>query len=71
MNMKEKNFRTPHWESSLPLPVFEAHPEYTDFYCRAWQLARAHVKETRGLPQTPYMDEGFYFLYGGNHGKHN
>lgn len=54
----KKNFLSPDWRGQLPRPVFDAHPEYADFYMKAWELARAHVKSTPGMPQDPYMDEG-------------
>lgn len=43
----------------LPLPLWEEHPEYQEFYLKAWELAHDHIKEVAGLPQTPYMDEAF------------
>lgn len=59
--MKTKNFdiHNPDWKKELPIPVFDEKPEYLDFYFRAWELARDHVKEIPGMPQTPYMDEAF------------
>lgn len=30
-----------------------------NFHKIAWELAREHVKEIDGMPQNPYMDEGF------------
>lgn len=55
----EKNFNAPDWESYVPQPICEEFPQYGEFYQKAWELARAHVKEIKGMPQTPYMDEGF------------
>ena len=55
----KKDFRSKDWRSYLPIPIYEAHPEYNDFYKFAWELARDHVKEIPGMPQTPYMDEAF------------
>jgi hypothetical protein len=54
----KKNFSAHDWEAYLPLPVCEDTPDYEAFYKKAWQLARDHVKELPGMPQTPYMDEG-------------
>ena len=55
----KKNFRAEDWKKYLPLPVCEEHPEYEAFYHRAWELARDHVIEIEGMPQSPYMDEAF------------
>ena len=45
------------WKSQVPVPVYEAHPEYLELYWKAWELAHDHIKDVPGLPQTPYMDE--------------
>jgi hypothetical protein len=55
----KKNFYATDWKDYLPRPVCEAHPEYNELYNRAWELARDHVKTLPGMPQNPYMDEGF------------
>ena len=55
----EKNFTASDWESYIPQPICEQHPEYGEFYRKAWKLVREHVKDIPGMPQTPYMDEGF------------
>ena len=55
----QKDFRALDWEEYIPEPVCEQYPEYATFYQNAWALARAHVKELEGLPQTPYIDEAF------------
>ncbi len=55
----KKDFRAADWRSHLPVPVCQAHPEYTDFYYKAWDLAHEHVRDISGMPQNPYMDEGF------------
>ncbi len=47
------------WKESVPVPVFEVHPEYVELYEKTWELAFAHRKEQEGMPQTPFMDEGF------------
>ena len=44
---------------NIPVPVFDAKPEYVDFYWTAWQQARAHIKYQPGLVQPRYMDEAF------------
>ncbi len=54
-----KHFSDDRWKQSIPMPVCEDHPEYTEFYQRAWKLVREHVKYIDGMPQTPYMDEAF------------
>ena len=55
----EKDFRCKEWKKYIPIPVYEEHPEYEELYNKAWELARAHVKEIPGMPQNPYMDEAF------------
>jgi len=55
----KKDFYAKDWKNYLPRPVCEAHPEYNELYDRAWELARDHVKTLEGMPQSPYMDEGF------------
>lgn len=55
----KKNFSAQDWQSYLPRPVCEAHPEYAAFYQRTWELTRDHVKSIPGMPQDPYMDEAF------------
>lgn len=54
-----KDFYSKEWEKHIPVPVWEEHPEYESFYKKAWEIARAHVKDIKGMPQTPYMDEAF------------
>ena len=41
------------------MPVFGEHPEYNELYWKAWEIAHDHIKHIPGMPQTPYMDEGF------------
>lgn len=55
----KKCFDASDWRSYLPRPVCEDHPQYEDFYDKAWELAHDHVKTIEGMPQSPYMDEGF------------
>lgn len=50
----------PDWKESVPEPVFEANPEYVDLYWKAWEYAAEHVDTAEDLPQSPYMDEGFW-----------
>lgn len=54
-----KEFGNTNWQSFIPMPVCEACPEYEAFYIKAFLLAREHVKYVDGMPQNPYMDEGF------------
>ena len=54
-----KNFSDPNWKKYLPEPVCKDHPEYGDFYMKAWELAHDHVRYIDGMPQNPYMDEAF------------
>lgn len=55
----EKNFNAKNWKDYLPQPVCEEFPEYQEFYKKAWELARSHVKSIEGMPQNPYIDEAF------------
>lgn len=55
----KKNFYEKDWGKYIPVPIWDERPEFSEFYKKAWELARAHVKEIRGMPQTPYMDEAF------------
>jgi len=47
------------WQSQVPEPIVEARPEYITLYWKAWELAHNHLNAIPGMPQTPYMDEGF------------
>ena len=53
----EHKFGIANWRDYIPTPVCEAHPEYLEFYHKAWELAFAHIKDIPGMPQNPYMDE--------------
>lgn len=53
------DFNAENWRAFIPRPVFSQNEEYTMLYDKAWELAYAHVKAIDGMPQTPYMDEGF------------
>ena len=55
----KKNFYATDWQKYIPEPVCEQFSQYGELYDKAWDLARAHVKEIPGMPQTPYMDEAF------------
>ncbi len=55
----EKHFGDKNWRAYVPAPVCDAHPEWTDFYYKAWQMAYDHIKSLPGMPQDPYMDEAF------------
>ena len=54
-----KNFGASNWKEFIPIPVCEEHPEYGEFYQKAWELAFSHIKDIPGMPQNPYMDEAF------------
>ena len=43
----------------IPVPVFDARPEYVELYRTAWDQAKDHIKYQPGLPQPRYKDEGF------------
>lgn len=55
----KKDFKELCWREYLATPIYENFLEYEKFYKIAWELAREHVKEIDGMPQNPYMDEGF------------
>ncbi len=54
-----KNFECENWHEYIPEPICDENPEYFDFYKKAWEIAHNHIKHIEGMPQTPYMDEGF------------
>ena len=43
----------------IPEPVLDSSPELIDFYWSAWKTAWTHVVWRKGIPCSPYMDEGF------------
>ena len=45
------------WHAMLPLPVYDAHPEYLELYDKAWELAYQHIDTIPGIPSPVYMDE--------------
>ncbi|MCC5843020.1 MAG: glycoside hydrolase family 37 [Verrucomicrobia bacterium] len=48
------------WSSeNIPEPVYARRPAWVQLYWSAWRLAAGHVAEREGVPQSPYMDEGF------------
>ncbi len=59
-HIKNFSLNNPDWKKSIPVPVFDEEPDYIHFYNRAWELAKDHVRDIPGLPQTPYMDEAFW-----------
>ena len=59
IKMNQKKFGAQNWNEYVPIPVCEEFPQYEEFYFRAWELAYLHIKHMPGMPQTPYMDEGF------------
>ena len=54
-----KNFECKNWQDYIPEPIYDEKPEYFKFYKKAWELAHNHIKHMEGMPQNPYMDEGF------------
>ncbi len=56
--MKERISRkfSPDW---CPEPVVDDFPDFVNLYWKAWALAWDHVKKCEGMPQSPFMDEGF------------
>lgn len=53
------DFDAENWRESIPRPLFGRGDKYSDLYLKTWEIARNHVKKTDGMPQSPYMDEGF------------
>ena len=53
----KKIFNASNWREYIPQPICEEFPEYSEFYNKTWDLARDHVREIKGMPQSPYMDE--------------
>ena len=54
-----QNFASENWKSFIPHPIDDKNPGYIDFYYFAWQKAFEHIRSIPGMPQNPYMDEGF------------
>ena len=46
-------------QNGIPEPIYEPRPAWVALYWEAWRLAAAHVVTREGVPQSPYMDEGF------------
>ncbi|MBN2651459.1 MAG: hypothetical protein JXR63_03675 [Spirochaetales bacterium] len=44
---------------AVPEPVFEKDAGLVDLYYHAWQIASTRILHAEGMPQSPYMDEGF------------
>ncbi len=55
----KKAFTDPEWRKYIPVPIYDARPEYIDLYYKAWEIAHMHVRNIEGMPQDPYMDEAF------------
>ncbi|MCR4718401.1 MAG: neutral trehalase, partial [Firmicutes bacterium] len=55
----KKNFGTDNWGKNIPEPICDDFPEYYEFYKKTWEIAKTHIKEIDGMPQSPYMDEAF------------
>ena len=51
---------SPSWKDDLPRPVFDEHPELTNLYVRAWEIAHDHIHTLPGLPAPRHMDEGLW-----------
>lgn len=47
------------WKKDIPIVIDDEHPEYVELYNATWEIVTRHVKNVAGMPQTPYMDEGF------------
>ncbi len=45
--------------NAVPELVYDAEPGYAAFQAFAWESAAAHIFELEGMPNSPYMDEGF------------
>lgn len=43
----------------LPMPICDDFPGYSELYIKAWEIAYRHIKYVDGMPQNPFMDEGF------------
>ena len=55
----QNNFECENWKEYIPDPIFDQNPGFSELYKKAWELAHNHIKHIDGMPQTPYMDEGF------------
>ncbi len=54
-----KPFNDLRWKEFIPYPIYEDNPEFEALYHKAWELVYSHVKHLEGMPNSPYMDEGF------------
>ncbi len=54
-----KKFGAENWRDYIPEIVFDEKKEYAEIYNKAWELAFEHIKNVKGMSQTPYMDEAF------------
>ena len=54
----KSDFNAKNWSEFIPRPVY-GDGKYDEFYLKTWEIARNHVKAINGMPQSPYMDEGF------------
>ncbi len=52
--------KQPFNRSLIPQPIYEENPEMLDLYWKAWEIAYDHVKDGKGLIQSPYLDEAFW-----------
>lgn len=55
----KSDFDAENWRAFLPRPVYGKDTRCNELYDRTWEIARAHVRKIDGMPQSPYMDEGF------------
>ena len=46
------------WEY-IPRPVSDKNEEFNALYLKTWEIVSKHVRSIAGMPQSPYMDEGF------------
>ena len=43
------------WHAMLPVPVYDARPEYLELYHKAWELAYEHIDTLPGIPSPVYI----------------
>ena len=48
------------WKQKVPSPTLDGSADLIDLYWKAWELAHDHIREDKGLPQSPYLDEAHW-----------
>lgn len=52
-------FAADDWKENVPEPVYSVEPGYVDLYWECWEIVYRNMKTVSGMPQSPFIDEGF------------